>query len=796
MIPQNGSRPSSPQFYSSRRRAARTRASGIWVEAFEQRLVLDGAVPFAVAIPHTSVTGPYGSNSGSGVQNQQFWGSPSFHVLESEYKEFPPSPLVAGSRVTASSHAAAASPIFSGTGSDSTGIAVSGTADSVEIRVDHSVSLAVNMAVPMAPFISSQGGGWAESGAGVDVYLLGSPGIPFSGSYQFLYTQKNETGSWSDGSDNSNALLRYATAGLSKRTNLSEYTGWSTSDVAPGDGTSFEIRFRGKTSAETIQFEGKTYSFATATYDSAEAYIFTHVYVGENALVAATSFSTSSIFTLGDRDDQTIDPEPIPLGVMTTSVERVDAISTSTDVDMYKFTVADGQRVAFDVDSPRTGGVDTYLRIFNSAGAQLAANDGGPLDGPPPREEGSSDPYLEYRFAEAGDYFVGVSSTFNQSYNAVSGEGDATGNTGSYALTVTPMTQLLTPLTGRKVILGRVAMPNPTNPIGGTHLISADVTLRLVTNGGDTSIEGNKETWIAIHGRNDNYYGFLPLALAIDQSRPNAQALVLDWSPAAADNVGPVGLEGAEWIPYVAQWVADVLKRLGVAQSQTYLVGHSWGSYVAHDIAADAGAPDRIVQPRREGDTLGHVGGIVALDPAREGWGYGLLGGGVVDFGAVSARSWAFYGDGEFGSASLAGTADESFIVSYQGGLTGVLNAGAKHSAPVKLFTSLVTRNNATPLSIGASLFDLQHLVLGTGGPWMQNVYSSSGNLVELPRRVFEGVFLLRDVDRDKEWGENWPELVSLKWQEPGFSSVTLDLQTDRFSKRAAWTPARPRSFS
>ena len=53
-----------------------------------------------------------------------------------------------------------------------------------------------------------------------------------------------------------------------------------------------------------------------------------------------------------------------------------DTIVTDIDVDMYRFTVTSGQVVDFDIDTAENGpdGLGSYVRLFNSQGQQLAAN--------------------------------------------------------------------------------------------------------------------------------------------------------------------------------------------------------------------------------------------------------------------------------------------------------------------------------------------------------------------------------------------------------------------------------------
>ena len=114
---------------------------------------------------------------------------------------------------------------------------------------------------------------------------------------------------------------------------------------------------------------------------------------------------------------------------------RDQSVDTPTDVDMYRVTARAGQRLAFNVKAqPGSSGVrlDSYLRVFNAAGEQLAAND----DAAAPGEPLSTSAYLEFTFAAAGSYWVGVSGSPNRAYNATTGAGDVAGSTGGYSLRI------------------------------------------------------------------------------------------------------------------------------------------------------------------------------------------------------------------------------------------------------------------------------------------------------------------------------------------------------------------------
>lgn len=112
------------------------------------------------------------------------------------------------------------------------------------------------------------------------------------------------------------------------------------------------------------------------------------------------------------------------------------SIDNLSDVDMYCLTVAAGQTVGFDIDRP-SGGVDSVLRLFDAAGTQLAVDDDG-NNGQAPGESASFESYIQYTFAAAGTYYLGVSCYPNFDYDPIGGSGDTQGHsTGPYTLIVT-----------------------------------------------------------------------------------------------------------------------------------------------------------------------------------------------------------------------------------------------------------------------------------------------------------------------------------------------------------------------
>ncbi len=151
-----------------------------------------------------------------------------------------------------------------------------------------------------------------------------------------------------------------------------------------------------------------------------------------------------------DPDDQIQDA--IRLGTITTPVTRSDSVSVAIDVDMYRVDVTAGTRLSFDIDRPSTSRLDSYIRLFNSAGQQLAFND----DAAAPGETRGLESFLEHTFATGGSYYLGVSGFRNQSYNPLTGLGDGNGSTGAYSLVVTNTTPDLDDQISEAVNLGEI----------------------------------------------------------------------------------------------------------------------------------------------------------------------------------------------------------------------------------------------------------------------------------------------------------------------------------------------------
>jgi len=102
-----------------------------------------------------------------------------------------------------------------------------------------------------------------------------------------------------------------------------------------------------------------------------------------------------------------------------------------SDVDLFAVELVAGTTIEIDVDArtlPSFSALDSYLRLFDASGRELAANDDA---------FGNFDSYLRYTVDETGVFFVGVSSFGNSRYEAdQAGTGRRGRTIGNYVVTM------------------------------------------------------------------------------------------------------------------------------------------------------------------------------------------------------------------------------------------------------------------------------------------------------------------------------------------------------------------------
>jgi hypothetical protein len=122
-------------------------------------------------------------------------------------------------------------------------------------------------------------------------------------------------------------------------------------------------------------------------------------------------------------------------GTVRLSAAIGDGAYGSRDVDLYRLELAGGEVLTVDIDAetlPTPSLLDSYLRLFDANGRQLARNDDA---------GGSWDSFLTFTAPTSGTYYVGVSSYGNSRYDATrEGSGRRGRTRGEYMATISVAT--------------------------------------------------------------------------------------------------------------------------------------------------------------------------------------------------------------------------------------------------------------------------------------------------------------------------------------------------------------------
>jgi hypothetical protein len=145
-------------------------------------------------------------------------------------------------------------------------------------------------------------------------------------------------------------------------------------------------------------------------------------------------------FSAGDNDDSIPETDVNPGNQLFTNGFKDFTITDKSDVDMIRFFTAPGHTIEIDVDSRSGSTLNSYLRLFDASGKQIANND----DGKAPGETASKFSYLKFKIPSSSAGFVSVyaavSSASNKNYDPKTGGGDAGGgSTGAYRVTITDL---------------------------------------------------------------------------------------------------------------------------------------------------------------------------------------------------------------------------------------------------------------------------------------------------------------------------------------------------------------------
>jgi pimeloyl-ACP methyl ester carboxylesterase len=400
-----------------------------------------------------------------------------------------------------------------------------------------------------------------------------------------------------------------------------------------------------------------------------------------------TSARSSLLSIIPADTDDTLSSATV-LGNITFSMVTNNSIELPDDVDLYRITASVGQTITFDVD--RTSALFTpMLRIFNSNGLEITNNVGQIA----PLEISTNEAFISYNFPTSGVYYIGVSGSGNTKYDPLTGKGDLPGSYGSYRLTISSGF--------------------------ASHITRQDSNLEYLVdicredNKGQP-IDPTKNTWLIIHGWNSSRSEpkIKKLVDAVIATRPEDQVISLDWSSMAETgyfnifdiiftaDVKSAVRAAAKGISPTGKWAAAILKHYGFRAEKINIIGHSFGCYVA-DQVADNYQPEKLRS-------------IVALDPAANAVPEVFNPVSEVSFLANFIWSWVFHSS-DLGNDFVPSFASESFVVR-----TGI-NLISAHSVVVDFFSDVLLRTS----SYVASLFNLNRLTSAYFGPWVLNQFYS-----------------------------------------------------------------------
>jgi surface antigen/pimeloyl-ACP methyl ester carboxylesterase len=332
--------------------------------------------------------------------------------------------------------------------------------------------------------------------------------------------------------------------------------------------------------------------------------------------------------------------------------------------DYYKFRVSKASRLNLGLDS-LFGDVD--LQLLDSSGQVLSSS----------RASGTSAEAITYKFENPGDYYIRIypykSTTTSYNLRVVNLSGNIKNGDREYT---------------EGVRLWRY---------GRDGIIEAGSE--------NNGIRSDKNTIVVIHGNNPDDQSLIQddiiqtLAKTAAKTYINYQILALDWKKSAYDTRDkdelletgtPFMAAGA--IAPVATWAKQTLESLGLVSNQINLFGHSLGSYVSAEI----------------GRLFNKVNSVVALDPAFPATLYDINGNEaskqpVTNFRDIANSSTAFVASdnwgGLYGDNDQAATANDSFIVSFNGGNNSDLDY---HGGVVQVFTNLLFKNNLSLSAVGS----------------------------------------------------------------------------------------------
>ena len=201
----------------------------------------------------------------------------------------------------------------------------------------------------------------------------------------------------------------------------------------------------------------------------------------------------SALATLSNNSIGTATPTPITLNQTVPGNIGVDGslVVGPTDVDLYSFTAPATREYQFSTATTQEGSADTFIRVFDGSGNQIAYNDNAN-----PNTTASS---VNVAMHAGQTYYIGVNGAGAGalSYNPLTGTGAAAGSTGPYSLTaadVGPFQRTVNLQSGHKTTYidshGNKIVVTLTGPGAGQLIFNSDTNTDL----GQLVISGTDNT--------------------------------------------------------------------------------------------------------------------------------------------------------------------------------------------------------------------------------------------------------------------------------------------------------------
>ncbi|GJQ28665.1 MAG: hypothetical protein HBSAPP03_05490 [Phycisphaerae bacterium] len=169
----------------------------------------------------------------------------------------------------------------------------------------------------------------------------------------------------------------------------------------------------------------------------------------------------------GDNEPNDSTAEATPLTFNTAGTANVAGVSLGNgifgalDVDMYRIDMSRGGQITAEITAqrlPAGSNLDSYMRLFDANGVQLAAND----------QFFGQDSYIDFFVRTAGTYYVGISGFGNAGYNPLVPGSGTSQSTGVYNLRVDVR------LASDDIVTYPFYTPSPAPPAGTNVFLDYD----------------------------------------------------------------------------------------------------------------------------------------------------------------------------------------------------------------------------------------------------------------------------------------------------------------------------------